>query len=203
MATTDQQQQPPITTTTAGEYAIGIDLGTTNSCVGVWKTDQGRVEIIPNEHGNRTTPSYVAFTDSDRIVGDSAKSQSAMNPRNTLFDIKRLIGRKMEDQIVKEDARHWPFKVIDNGEGLPAISVQHKGRDKVLSPEEVSAMVLGKMRESAEKFLGQKVTKAVVTVPAYFGDGQRQATRDAGKIAGLEVLRIINEPTAAALAYGL
>lgn len=180
--------------------AIGIDLGTTYSCVGVWQ--HGKVEIIANDQGNRTTPSYVAFTDSERLIGDAAKNQVAMNPKNTVFDAKRLIGRKFDDPKIQDDMKHWPFEVI-NDCGKPKIQVEYKGETKKFAPEEISSMVLTKMREIAETYLGGKVTDAVVTVPAYFNDSQRQATKDAGVIAGLNVLRIINEPTAAALAYGL
>jgi heat shock protein 1/8 len=185
-----------------GEYqgAVGIDLGTTYSCVGVWQNDT--VEIIPNDQGNRTTPSYVAFTDTERLIGDAAKNQVALNPHNTVFDAKRLIGRNFNDPHVQQDMKHWPFKVIDRG-GKPVIQVEYKGEKVVFTPEEISSMVLTKMKECAESYLGQTVKKAVITVPAYFNDSQRQATKDAGTIAGLEVLRIINEPTAAAIAYGL
>ncbi|GBM82293.1 Heat shock protein 70 B2 [Araneus ventricosus] len=180
--------------------AIGIDLGTTYSCVGVFQ--HGTVEIIANDQGNRTTPSYVAFTETERLIGDPAKSQVAMNPENTVFDAKRLIGRKYDDPKIQQDMKHWSFKVVNQG-GKPKISVDFKGERKLFNPEEISAMVLTKMKETAEMYLGQKITDAVITVPAYFNDSQRQATKDAGKIAGLNVLRIINEPTAAALAYGL
>ncbi|CAG9812617.1 unnamed protein product [Phaedon cochleariae] len=180
--------------------AIGIDLGTTYSCVGVWQ--QGKVEIIANDQGNRTTPSYVAFTDSERLVGDAAKNQVAMNPNNTVFDAKRLIGRKFNDSKIQQDMKHWPFKVIDD-DGKPKIQVEYKGENKKFAPEEISSMVLTKMKETANAYLGQDVRNAVITVPAYFNDSQRQATKDAGVIAGINVLRIINEPTAAALAYGL
>ena len=180
--------------------AIGIDLGTTYSCVGIFQ--HGKVEIIANDQGNRTTPSYVAFTDSERLIGDAAKNQVAMNPNNTIFDAKRLIGRKFEDATVQADMKHWPFKVISEG-GKPKIQVEYKNETKSFTPEEISSMVLTKMKEIAEAYLGKKVSEAVVTVPAYFNDSQRQATKDAGVIAGLNVLRIINEPTAAAIAYGL
>ena len=182
-------------------YAIGIDLGTTYSVVGVWQND--RVEIIANEHGNRTTPSYVAFTDSDRLIGDAAKNQAAQNPKNTVFDAKRLIGRKFTESSVQSDMKHWPFSVVADGSGKIQIGVDFKGEQKSYLPEEISAMVLTKMRQTAEAHLGCEVKDAVITVPAYFNDSQRQATKDAGIIAGLNVLRIINEPTAAALAYGL
>ena len=195
--------------------AIGIDLGTTYSCVAVWQND--RVEVIANDQGNRTTPSYVAFTDTERLIGDAAKNQVAMNPHNTVFDAKnqvamnphntvfdakRLIGRKFEDPEVQADMKHWPFTVIAR-DGKPVIQVEYKGEKKTFTPEEISAMVLTKMREIAEAYLGGTVKDAVITVPAYFNDSQRQATKDAGVIAGLNVLRIINEPTAAAIAYGL
>ncbi|XP_017084498.2 LOW QUALITY PROTEIN: heat shock 70 kDa protein cognate 2 [Drosophila eugracilis] len=180
--------------------AIGIDLGTTYSCVGVWQNS--KVEIIANDQGNRTTPSYVAFNDTERLIGDAAKNQVAMNAKNTVFDAKRLIGRKFDDKKIQEDLKLWPFKVINDG-GKPKIEVEFKGERKRFAPEEVSSMVLTKMREIAEVYLGGKVKDAVITVPAYFNDSQRQATKDAGSIAGLNVLRIINEPTAAALAYGL
>ncbi|KAL7222440.1 hypothetical protein ACSBR1_024184 [Camellia fascicularis] len=181
--------------------AIGIDLGTTYSCVGVWQND--RVEIIPNDQGNRTTPSYVAFTDTERLIGDAAKNQVAMNPQNTVFDAKRLIGRRFSDPSVQNDMKLWPFKLISGPSDKPLIVVKFKGEEKRFSAEEISSMVLIKMREIAEAYLGQKIKNAVITVPAYFNDSQRQATKDAGAISGLNVMRIINEPTAAAIAYGL
>jgi heat shock protein 1/8 len=187
--------------TAAKSKAIGIDLGTTYSCVGVWQNE--RVEIIANDQGNRTTPSYVAFTDSERLIGDAAKNQVSMNPENTIFDAKRLIGRKLDDASVQSDMKHWPFTVVAKDGGKPHVQVEFKGEQKVFSPEEISAMILVKMKEIAESYLGGSVADAVITVPAYFNDGQRQATKDAGAIAGLNVLRIINEPTAAAIAYGL
>ncbi|ODV69890.1 heat shock protein 70 [Hyphopichia burtonii NRRL Y-1933] len=180
--------------------AIGIDLGTTYSCVAHFTND--RVEIIANDQGNRTTPSYVAFTDSERLIGDAAKNQAAMNPVNTVFDAKRLIGRKFDDPEVQNDVKLFPYKIVEKS-GKPHIQVEFKGETKVFTPEEISSMVLVKMKETAEGYLGGEVKDAVVTVPAYFNDSQRQATKDAGLIAGLNVLRIINEPTAAAIAYGL
>lgn len=180
---------------------IGIDLGTTYSCVGVWQNNN--VEIIANDQGNRTTPSYVAFNENERLLGNAAKSQCTQNPTNTVFDAKRLIGRNFNDPLVQSDIKHFPYKVVANKDGKPAIKVDYKGEEKVFQPEEISSMVLIKMKEVAEGFIGSKITDAVVTVPAYFNDAQRQATKDAGVIAGLNVLRIINEPTAAAIAYGL
>ena len=179
---------------------VGIDLGTTYSCVGVWRN--GAVEIIANDQGNRVTPSYVAFTDTERLVGDAAKVQAALNPEKTVYDVKRLIGRRFSDEHVQKDAELWPFNVV-NVDGSPLIEVEVAGESRRLSPQEVSAMVLGKMRDTAEAYLGTQVRNIVVTVPAYFTDAQRQATKDAGTIAGLNVLRILNEPTAAAIAYGL
>merc|ERR1719188_2452629 len=181
--------------------AIGIDLGTTYSCVGIWQND--RVEIIANDQGNRTTPSFVAFTDSERMIGDAAKNQAAMNPKNTVFDAKRLIGRRFTDSATQSDMKHFPFKVVQKDGDRPAIRVEFKGEQKDFFPEEISSMILTKMKEVAEAYLGKDVPSAVVTVPAYFNDSQRQATKDAGAIAGINVLRIINEPTAAAIAYGL
>jgi len=179
---------------------IGIDLGTTYSCVAVQRG--GKVEIIANDQGNRITPSWVAFTEEERLIGDAAKNQASQNPYNTVYDAKRLIGRSMDDSDLKKDIKHWPFKIVNKG-GKPMVQVNHRGELRDFSPEEVSAMVLTKMKETAEAYLGHKVTHAVVTVPAYFNDAQRAATKDAGTIAGLTVLRIVNEPTAAAIAYGL
>jgi heat shock protein 1/8 len=180
--------------------AIGIDLGTTYSCVGVYIN--GRVEIIANDMGNRTTPSYVAFSEAERTVGDAAKSTAALNPTNTIYDIKRLIGRDFSDPVLQNDMKSLPYKIVSDN-GKPKVEVEYKGETKLFTPEEISAMILSKMKEYAEAYLGQEVKDAVVTVPAYFNDAQRQATKDAGLIAGLNVLRIINEPTAAAIAYGL
>jgi len=182
------------------KIAIGIDLGTTYSCVGVFQ--HGKVEIIANDQGNRTTPSYVAFTDTERLIGDAAKNQVAINPTNTVFDAKRLIGRKFDESTVQADMKHWPFTVKEVGT-KPKLEVEYKNEKKLFTPEEISSMVLTKMKETAEQYLGHAVKDAVVTVPAYFNDSQRQATKDAGVISGLNVLRIINEPTAAAIAYGL
>jgi len=181
--------------------AIGIDLGTTYSCVGVFKND--KVEIIANDQGINTTPSYVAFTEEERLIGDSAKNQTARNPTNTVFDAKRLIGRKFADTIVQADCKLWPFKVESGPGDKPMIVVKHKGETKKFAAEEISSMILVKMKEIAESYLGHTCVNAVVTVPAYFNDSQRQSTKDAGQIAGLNVQRIINEPTAAAIAYGL
>merc|ERR1711963_999865 len=195
-----QQEENNNTVTMGRKTAIGIDLGTTYSCVGVWQ--HGKGEIIANDQGNRTTPSYVAFTDTERLIGDAAKNQVAMNPSNTVFDAERLIGRDFNDSTVQRDMKHWPFGVVNVGT-KPKIQVEFKCETKTFTPEEVSSMVLTKMKETAEQYLGKTVKDAVVTVPAYFNDSQRQATKDAGVIAGLNVLRIINEPTAAAIAYGL
>ena len=179
--------------------AIGIDLGTTYSCVATYDS---AVEIIANEQGNRVTPSFVAFSDKERLIGDAAKNQAALNPKNTVFDAKRLIGRRFDDESVQKDIKTWPFKVIDSN-GAPLIEVSYLDETKTFSPQEISSMVLTKMKEIAEAKIGKKVEKAVITVPAYFNDAQRQATKDAGAISGLNVFRIINEPTAAAIAYGL
>ncbi|GAB1310306.1 78 kDa glucose-regulated protein [Madurella fahalii] len=184
-----------------GEPIIGIDLGTTYSCVGIMKG--GKVDILVNDQGNRITPSYVAFNDGERLVGDAAKNQYASNPKNTIFDIKRLIGRSFSDKGVQSDIKHMPFKVVAGKGNKPVVEVEVAGKVRQFSPEEISAMILGKMKDVAERYLGQEVRHAVVTVPAYFNDKQRQATKDAGVIAGLNVVRVVNEPTAAALAYGL
>ena len=180
--------------------AIGIDLGTTYSCVGWWK--ENRCEIIANDQGNRITPSYVAFTETERLIGDGAKNQSSMNPENTVYDAKRLIGRKFDDPVLQNEINGFPFDVIEDN-GKPKIKIEYKGNTKTYHPEEISSMVLVKMKEIAECYIGYDVVDAVITVPAYFNDSQRQATKDAGQIAGLNVLRVINEPTAAAIAYGL
>mmetsp|Transcript_102907 Transcript_102907/g.249983 ORF Transcript_102907/g.249983 Transcript_102907/m.249983 type:complete len:681 (+) Transcript_102907:93-2135(+) len=184
-------------------WAVGIDLGTTYSCVGVMKDNE--VQIIANDQGNRTTPSYVAWNDTERLLGDAAKNQVANNPTNTIFDAKRLMGRKFVEEIVQQDMKLWPFRVISDGtpDDKPLLCVMYQMEEKKFHPEEVSAMVLTKMKITAEAFLGTRVKQAVVTVPAYFNDSQRQATKDAGEISGLQVLRIVNEPTAAAIAYGL
>merc|ERR1719436_282866 len=181
--------------------AVGIDLGTTYSCVGVWRNNT--VDIIANDMGERTTPSYVSFSDTERLIGQAAKNQCSRNPKNTIFDAKRLIGRKFNDPIVKADMKLWPFDVKKNCGDRPIIEVQFKGETRQFFPEEISSMVLAKMKETAEAYIGESVKDAVITVPAYFNDSQRQATKDAGRIAELNVLRIINEPTAAAIAYGL
>jgi len=180
--------------------AIGIDLGTTYSCVGIWQND--RVEIISNDQGNRTTASYVSFNKKERLIGDSAKNQESMNPKNTLYDAKRLIGRKFNDEVIQNDIESWPFKIVEKDE-KPLFEVSYMEEKKTFYPEEISSMILIRMKEIAESYLGEEVKDAVITVPAYFNDSQRQATKDAGNIAGLNILRIINEPTAAAMAYGL
>ncbi|XBH80707.1 hypothetical protein VPH35_106398 [Triticum aestivum] len=182
--------------------AIGIDLGTTYSCVAVWRQSHNRVEIIPSDQGNLTMPSCVAFTEAWRLIGDAAVNQAAMNPVNTVFDVKRLIGRKFSDKSVQGDIKMWPFKVVSGPSDRPMIVVQYRNEEKQFEAEEISAMLLGKIRETAEAYLGRKVQNAVITVPVYFNDSQRQATIDAGAIAGLNVMRIINEPSAAAIAYG-
>ncbi|CAN6289862.1 unnamed protein product [Urochloa humidicola] len=181
--------------------AVGIDLGTTYSVVAVWRGNRG--EVIANDQGNRLTPSSVAFTNSQRFVGDTAVNQAALNPTNTIFEVKRLIGRRFSDESVQEDVKLWPFKVIAGRENRPMIEVEYKGKKQQFSVEEISSMVLAKMKESAEVYLGTTVKNAVVTVPVYFNNSQRQATIDAGAIAGLNIMRIINEPTAAAVAYGI
>jgi heat shock protein 1/8 len=186
---------------TTAMVAVGIDLGTTYSCVGVYQ--HGRAEIIANDQGNRTTPSYVAFTDEERIIGDGAKNQASMNPKNTIHDAKRLIGRSFDDPLVQKDKKLWTFDVVNDGNNKPKVEVDYKCERKSFYAEEISSMVLTKMRDIAATFVGQEVKDVVITVPAYFGDAQRQATKDAGVIAGLNVLRIINEPTAAAIAYGM
>jgi len=180
--------------------AIGVDLGTTNSAVGIYRN--GRVEIIANDQGNRTTPSFVSFTDEERLIGDAAKSLAASNSKNTVYDAKRLIGRNYNDSHMQSELKHFSYGVVDKS-NKPMIEVDYKGERKQFTPEEISSMILYKMKEIAEAYLGETVKDAVVTVPAYFNDAQRQATKDAGAIAGLNVLRIINEPTAAAIAYGL
>jgi len=182
------------------KVAIGIDLGTTFSCVGIYRN--GNVEIIANDQGNRTTPSFVSFTDEERLMGDPAKSMASSNPKNTVYDAKRLIGRNFDESAVQQDMKHYSYTVKGKN-NKPIIQVKYKGEDKDFTPEEVSSMILVKMKEIAEAYLGESVTDAVITVPAYFNDSQRQSTKDAATIAGLNCLRIINEPTAAAIAYGL
>ena len=182
------------------QKSIGIDLGTTYSCVAVYQN--GKVEIIANEQGNRTTPSWVSFTDDERLIGDAAKNASGQNIQNTVYEFKRMMGRDFSDSVLQRDLKLFPFKVV-NESGKPRVEVTYKNELKQFSPEELSAMVLTKMKTIAENYLGEKVTNAVITVPAYFNDAQRQATKDAGVISGLNVLRVINEPTAAAIAYGL
>ncbi len=181
--------------------AAGIDLGTCMTAVSIWRN--GRTEVIANDQGNRITPSYVAFTDTERLVGDAAKNQASMNPKNTIYEVKRMIGRKFSDPIVQEDMKLWSYDVVNDGQDKPKVKVMHQGIEKTFYPEEISAMVLGKMKEIVDSYLGEEVKDVVITVPAYFNDSARQATKDAGTIAGLNVLRVINEPTAAAIAYGL
>ena len=182
--------------------SIGIDLGTTYSCVAIWRNN--KIDIIPNDIGGRTTPSVVSFSNKDRLIGEAAKNQITKNYANTVYDAKRLIGRLYDDKIVQEDIKHWPFKVVKNPQnGKPQICVKFLNEEKKFYAEQISAMVLEKLKKCAKDYLGKEVTDAVITVPAYFNDQQRQTTKDAGKIAGLNVLRIINEPTAAAVAYGL
>ena len=184
------------------EIAAGFDIGTTTSCAAIWVND--RVEIIPDtQTGSRIIPSYVSFSDAEKLVGDPAKNQSTMNPKNTVYDTKRLIGRKYTDDVVQKDIKLWSFAVSSDKDNKPLINVKYKNEDKTFHPEEVSAMVIQRLKETTESYLGHELKKVVITVPAYFNDSQRQATKDAGTIAGLEVLRIINEPTAAAIAYGL
>lgn len=187
---------------TKDEIAAGFDIGTTTSCAAVWIND--KVEIIPDfQTGSRIIPSYVSFTDEEKLVGDAAKSQSTMNPKNTVYDAKRLIGRKFDEESVQADAKLWSFNVSADKDNKPLINVKYKKEDVQFHPEQISAMVIQRMKETVESFLGHPLKKVVITVPAYFNDAQRQATKDAGTIAGLEVLRIINEPTAAAIAYGI
>ena len=180
--------------------SIGIDLGTTFSCVGIYRN--GMVEVIANDQGNRTTPSFVSFTSEERLIGDAAKSSASANPKNTVYDAKRMIGRNYNDTAIQEEIKHFSYNVV-NKNNKPVIEVEYKNETKQFTPEEISSMILYKMKEVAEAYLGESVKDAVITVPAYFNDAQRQATKDAGAIAGLNVLRIINEPTAAAIAYGL
>lgn len=182
--------------------AAGFDVGTTTSCAAVWIND--RVEVIPDfQTGSRTIPSYVCFTDEEKLVGDAAKSQSTMNPKNTVYDAKRLIGRKFSDPTVQADDKLWSFKVTGDKNDKPMINVTYKNEEKQFHPEEISAMVINRLKETTEAYLGHPLKNVVLSVPAYFNDAQRQATKDAGVIAGLNVLRIVNEPTAAAMAYGL
>lgn len=211
---TPSPSSPTTTIKSKLPIAVGIDLGTTNSCVGWWNKSKADVDIIPNEFGNRTTPSYVSFSDTVRYVGESAKNQQTKNPENTIYESKRFIGRVFSDNQLQQDLNYrstesdmirskFPFRVVDIGDDKPQFLVNIRGEDRLFYPEEIGAMILGKMKEIAENTLNAEVKRAVITVPAYFNDAQRQATRDAGHISGLEVLRIINEPTAAAIAYGL
>lgn len=189
-------------TVSKDDIAAGFDIGTTTSCAAIWIND--RVEIIPDfQTGSRIIPSYVSFTDEEKLVGDAAKNQASMNPKNTVYDAKRLIGRKFDDPTVVADTKLWSFNVTGDPNNKPLINVKYKGEDKQYHPEQISAMVIQRLKETTESYLGHPLKKVVITVPAYFNDSQRQATKDAGAIAGLEVLRIINEPTAASLAYGL
>lgn len=184
------------------DIAAGFDIGTTTSCAAIWIND--RVEIIPDSQtGSRIIPSYVSFTDEDKLVGDAAKNQSTQNPKNTVYDAKRLIGRKFNDPTVQDDVKLWSFEVVGDSANKPLINVTYKKEAAQYHPEQISAMVIQRLKETVESFIGHPLKKVVITVPAYFNDSQRQATKDAGAIAGLEVLRIINEPTAAAIAYGL
>ena len=182
-------------------YAIGIDLGTVNSCVAVYK-DQ-KTDIIPNDQGNRITPSIVAFTSDEILIGDAAKNQATSNPKNTIYDVKRIIGRKFDESLVQADIKQFPFNVINDGKNNPIVKIDFKNSEKTYLPEQISSMVLQHMKTIAETYIGQPIKNAVITCPAYFNDAQRQATKDAATIAGLNALRIINEPTAAAIAYGL
>lgn len=184
------------------ELAAGFDIGTTTSCAAIWIND--RVEIVPDSQtGSRIIPSYVSFTDEDKLVGDAAKNQSTQNPKNTVYDAKRLIGRKFDDPHIQEDIKLWSFNVVGDSNNKPLIKVNFKNEEQQFHPEQISAMVIQRLKETTESYIGHPLKKVVITVPAYFNDAQRQATKDAGAIAGLEVLRIINEPTAAAIAYGL
>jgi len=189
-----------MTSNKKSSVVLGIDLGTTFSCVGIWR--DGRVEVIANDQGNRTTPSFVSFTNEERLIGDAAKTMASSNPKNTVYDAKRLVGRNYNDGHMQEELKHFSYNVIDKN-NKPVIEVEYKNETKHFTPEEISSMILYKMKEIGEAYIGESVTDAVITVPAYFNDSQRQATKDAGVIAGLNVLRIINEPTAAAIAYGL
>jgi heat shock protein 1/8 len=189
------------TNTTNKKIAIGIDLGTTYSCVGIYRN--GQVQIISNDQGSNTTPSWVSFTDTERLIGDAAKTQSIRNSSNTIYESKRLIGRKFTDDSVQKDIKNMSYKVISDSDNNPVIEVEYKGEKKLFNPTEIASMILSKMKEIAEDYLGEKVDSAVITCPAYFDNNQRQATKDAGAIAGLDVIRVINEPTAASIAYGL
>jgi L1 cell adhesion molecule like protein len=183
------------------KIAIGIDLGTTYSCVGIYRN--GQVQIISNDQGSNTTPSWISFTDTERLIGDAAKTQSIRNSSNTIYESKRLIGRKFTDDSVQKDIKNMSYKVISDSDNNPVIEVEYKGEKKLFNPTEIASMILSKMKEIAEDYLGEKVDSAVITCPAYFDNNQRQATKDAGAIAGLDVIRVINEPTAASIAYGL